>query len=85
MTQDSKAKQAMSVTRSWVPLDSKDWRDWLARRVKMEQRNLATLDWQVRQELRELDSWEKMDSKERKDWKATRDCQEPQDSMIKRV
>jgi hypothetical protein len=56
MTQDQTVKQAKSVTRSWVNLDSKDWRDWLERQVNMEQHNLATLDWQVAQEMRELDS-----------------------------
>ncbi len=62
---------------SEADLDSKDWQE---RQVKMERYNL-----EVKQGMRELDSWEKMDSKERKDWKTTRDCQEPQDSMIKRV
>ncbi len=40
---------------------------WLRGQVKMEQRGLATLDWQATQEMRELNGYETTGSKEGND------------------
>ncbi len=58
---------------------------WLRGQVKMEQRDLATLDWQATQEMRELDGYETMDSMEGKDWGATMDEEEGVESAGKLV